>query len=112
MTSHRHRHFGLKEIYSTMKNMYLDSLSRSSIKSVAGGNVTMQATNGDLTNVQRLNCDKSWNHRNLCGSAGNSNSRDRRRRGNERKEEMANPSGAPYTSQRVTAMSSGSSRMQ
>ena len=54
-TSFRERDFGLKEIKSTMRNIFIDSLSRSSTKRIAGRGVAMHAGSGDI-GVQCFNC--------------------------------------------------------
>ncbi|CAN0354986.1 unnamed protein product, partial [Ectocarpus sp. 4 AP-2014] len=54
-TSFRVRDFGLEEIKTTMKNMYIDRLSRTSTKSVAGRGVAMPASNEEST-IKCFNC--------------------------------------------------------
>ncbi|CAN0602669.1 unnamed protein product, partial [Ectocarpus sp. 12 AP-2014] len=61
-TSFRVRDFGLEEIKTTMKNMYIDSLSRTSTSSVAGRGVAMQASNGDST-IKCFNCRQQGHRR-------------------------------------------------
>ena len=64
-TSFRERDFGLKEIKSTMRIMFIDSLSRSSTKRIAGRGVAMHAASGE-SGVQRFNCQQRGHHRRDC----------------------------------------------
>ncbi|CAN0395777.1 unnamed protein product, partial [Ectocarpus sp. 13 AM-2016] len=64
-TSFRVRDFGLKEIKTTMRNMYIDSLSRTSTKSIAGRGVAMQASNGD-SHIKCFNCQQHGHRRRDC----------------------------------------------
>ena len=64
-TSFRVRDFGLKEIKTTMRNMYIDSLSRPSTKPIAGRGVAMQASNGD-SNIKCFNCKQIGHRRRDC----------------------------------------------
>ncbi|CAB1102163.1 unnamed protein product [Ectocarpus sp. CCAP 1310/34] len=71
-TSFRVRHFGLEEIKTTMKSMYIDSLSRTWTKSVAGRGVAMPASNGDSI-IKCFNCGQFRRGNNrllLCISDG------------------------------------------
>ncbi|CAN0535206.1 unnamed protein product, partial [Ectocarpus sp. 12 AP-2014] len=64
-TSFRVRDFGLEEIKTTLKNMYIDRLSRTSTKSVAGRGVAMPASNGDST-IKCFNCRQQGHRRRDC----------------------------------------------
>ena len=62
-TGFRERDLGLKEIKSTMMNMFIDdSLSRSSTKRIVGRGVAMHATSGD-SGVQCFNCQQRGHRR-------------------------------------------------
>ncbi|CAN0586783.1 unnamed protein product, partial [Ectocarpus sp. 12 AP-2014] len=64
-TSFRVRDFGLNEIKTTMRNMYIDGLSRTSTKSIAGRGVAMQASNGD-SHIKCFNCQQHGHRRRDC----------------------------------------------
>ena len=64
-TNFRERDFGLKETKSTMRNMFIDSLSRSSTKRIAGRGVTMSAASGN-SGVQCFNCQQRGHRRRDC----------------------------------------------
>ena len=59
------RDFGLKEIKSTMRNIFIDSLSRSSTKRIAGRGVAMHAASGD-SGIQCFNCQQHGYRRRDC----------------------------------------------
>ena len=64
-TSFRERDFGLKEVMATTRNMFMDSLSRSSTKRIAGRGVAMHAVSGE-SSVQCFNCQKRRHRRRDC----------------------------------------------
>ena len=64
-TSFRERDFGLKEIKSTMRNMFINSLSRSFTKRIAGRGVAMYAASGD-SGVQCFNYQQRGHRRRDC----------------------------------------------
>ena len=64
-TSFRERDFGLKQIKSTIRNMFIDSLSRLSTKRIAGRGVAMHAASGD-SGVQCFNCQQRGHRRRDC----------------------------------------------
>ncbi|CAN0028883.1 unnamed protein product, partial [Sphacelaria rigidula] len=64
-TSFRVRDFGLKETKTTMRNVYIDSLSRTSKKYIAGRAVAMEASNGD-SNIRCFNCKQHGHRRRDC----------------------------------------------
>ena len=64
-TSFRERDFGLKEIKSTMRNIIIDSLPRSSTKRIAGRGVSMHAASGD-GGVHCVNCQQRGHRRRDC----------------------------------------------
>ena len=63
--SFRERNVGLKETKSTMRNMIIDSLFRSSTKRIAGRGMAMQASSGD-SGVQCFNCQQRGHRRGDC----------------------------------------------
>ncbi|CAM9675499.1 unnamed protein product, partial [Sphacelaria rigidula] len=65
-TSFRDRNYGLEEIKSTMRNMFIDNLSRVPTKFVVGRGVNVQAGHGDLSSIQCINCAKYGHRRNTC----------------------------------------------
>ena len=59
------RDFGLKETKSAMGNMFIDSLSSSSAKRIAGREEVMQSSSGG-SGVQRFNCQQRGHRRRDC----------------------------------------------
>ena len=64
-TSFRERVFGLKEIKSTMKNLFIDILSRSWTKRIVGRGVVMHSASGD-SGVECSICQQRGNRRREC----------------------------------------------
>ena len=64
-TNFHERDFGLREIKSTMRNMFIESLPRSSTKRIAGKGVGMLTTSGDR-GVQCFICQQRGHRRRDC----------------------------------------------
>lgn len=93
-TSFRERDFGLDDIKSTMTNMFIDSLSRSSTKSVAGRGVAMQVTS-DSSGIKCFNGRKDGHLRSGCPEPQRPKPQQQQQKGGKKKHWKKGSGGEP-----------------